>query len=59
MCQARERHCRGYRIRLILRELMIPGEKVSMSTANPKSGHGIAGTVEGQAESLGEGNHCL
>ena len=36
-----------------------PGEEISMNTSNPRSGHGIARTVEGQAESLGEGNHCL
>ena len=36
-----------------------PGEEVSMNIANPKSEHRIAGTVEGPAESLGEGNHCL
>ena len=36
-----------------------PGEEVSMNTANPKSGHGITWSVEGPAESLGEGNHCL
>lgn len=30
-----------------------------MNTTNPKPWHGIAGTAEGQAESLGEENHSL
>ena len=30
-----------------------------MNATNPKPGHGRAGTAEGQAESLGEGNHSL